>query len=54
MFSAPPGATCAESTFPLMITEQLLAEINSEQPPFSDQFQKLIQTALGSVSVTSE
>ena len=37
-----------------MITEQFLAEINSEQPPFSDQLQKLIQTALESVSVTSK
>ena len=54
MFSAPPSATCTESTLPLMITERLLAEINSEQPPFSDQLQKLIQTALDSVSVTSK
>ena len=37
-----------------MITEQLLADTNSEQPPFSDQLQKLIQTALESVSVTSK
>ena len=54
VFSTPPGATCAESRLPLMITEQLLPEINSEQPPFSDQLQKLIQTALESVSVTSK
>ena len=54
MFSVPLGAIGTESTSPQMITEQLLAEINSEQPPFSDQLQKLILTALKSVSVTSK
>ena len=37
-----------------MITEQLPEKNNSEQPPFNDQLQKLIQTSLESVSVTSK